>query len=136
MAVISVRCMVRKLRNKAILQKERIILLHTALFSLYFIVYAIDLIAENVMGASPEDSSRYCKALIVEIASLMSLSILNMSIYVLITYMSVQFCKPLNGQWQKFLLGYLEKSLNTYLREQCTNSTDQERAKRFHDVAV
>ena len=33
-AVIKVRCMVSKLRSKAILQKERLILIHTILFSL------------------------------------------------------------------------------------------------------
>ena len=50
--------------------------------------------------------------------------------------MSVQFSKPLNGQWQHFLLGYREKSLEAHLREQYTTSTDQEKAKRFHDAAV
>ena len=40
-AVIKVRCMVSQLRNKAILQKEKIILLHTVLFSLYFTAFTI-----------------------------------------------------------------------------------------------
>ena len=50
--------------------------------------------------------------------------------------MSVQFCKPINGQWQQFLLGYHEKSLNTFLREQSVKDTDQEKARRFHEAAV
>ena len=37
-AVIKVRCMFRKLRNKVILQKETVILIHTVLFSLYFLL--------------------------------------------------------------------------------------------------
>ena len=49
--------------------------------------------------------------------------------------MSVQFCQPLNGQWQQFLLGYREKSLKAHLRERYM-STDQEKARRFHDEAV
>ena len=40
-AVIKVRCMVSKLRCKAILQKERLILIHTILFSLITIFYAL-----------------------------------------------------------------------------------------------
>lgn len=39
-AVIKVRCMVSRLRNKAILQKEKMILLHTTvLFGLYFTLF-------------------------------------------------------------------------------------------------
>ena len=47
-AVIKVRCMVSQLRNKAILQKEKLILNHTILFSLYFTVYTSAAIAINV----------------------------------------------------------------------------------------
>ena len=47
-AVIKVRCMVSKLRNKAILQKEKLILLHTILFSLYIAVFTSAAIASNV----------------------------------------------------------------------------------------
>ena len=60
----------------------------------------------------------------------------NTCIFVLIMYMSVQFCKPIDGQWQQFLLGYREKSLNTYLREQSVMDTDQEKARRFHEAAI
>ena len=41
LAVIKVQCMVSKLRNKAIFQKEKVIMLHTVLFSLYFIFYTL-----------------------------------------------------------------------------------------------
>lgn len=37
--VIKVRCMVNRMRNKAIFQKEKLILVHTILFSLYFLLY-------------------------------------------------------------------------------------------------
>ena len=50
--------------------------------------------------------------------------------------MSVQFCKPLDGKWQQFLLGYREKSLEAHLREQAGMVTDQEKARRFHDAAI
>ena len=41
LAVIKVQCMVSKLRNKAIFQKEKVIMLHTVLFSLYFIFFTL-----------------------------------------------------------------------------------------------
>ena len=45
MAVIKVRCMVSQLRNKAIFQKEKVILLHTILFTLFVLIYTAERIA-------------------------------------------------------------------------------------------
>ena len=38
-AVIRVRCMAQKLHNKAILQKEKVIMIHTVLFSLCICIF-------------------------------------------------------------------------------------------------
>ena len=48
LAVIKVQCMVSKLRNKAIFQKEKVIMLHTVLFSLYFIFFTLSTVFYNV----------------------------------------------------------------------------------------
>ena len=48
LAVIKVQCMVSKLRNKAIFQKEKVIMLHTVLFSLYFIFFTLCTVFYNV----------------------------------------------------------------------------------------
>ena len=48
MAVIKVRCMASQLRNKAIFQKEKLILLHTILFTLFVTIYTAGLISKNV----------------------------------------------------------------------------------------
>ena len=53
-AVIKVRCMVSQLRNKSFLQKEKLILLHTILFSLYVTVFTSALIASH-LTVSGED---------------------------------------------------------------------------------
>ena len=50
LAVIKVQCMVRKLRNKAIFQKEKVIMLHTVLFSLYFIFYTLQIVFYNKLA--------------------------------------------------------------------------------------
>lgn len=65
----------------------------------------------------------------------LGLSIVNSFIFVLITYMSAQFCKPLDGEWQQFLMGYREKSLDAYLKERC-ESTEEEKARKFHEEAI
>ena len=57
MAVIKVRCMVSQLHNKAILQKEKVILLHTILFTLFVLIYTVETFAKNV-EASAEDPQR------------------------------------------------------------------------------
>lgn len=122
-AVLKVRCMVGKLRNKAIFEKERLIMLHTVLFSLYFLVYAtVNIVSDQKITST--DYTRQCKQLYLQISAFILISILNMCIFTLITYMSVQFCKPLDGQWQQFLLGYREKSLDTFLKEKSRTSTD------------
>ena len=97
-AVIKVRCMVSKLRRKAILQKERLNLIHTILFSLltiFYVLYFVDLKTKN----SAQRYSTYCKGLIGQTGFDMSLDVINIAIFVLIAYMSVQFGKPLEGQW-------------------------------------
>ena len=53
-AVIKIRCMVSQLRNKSFLQKEKLILLHTILFSLYVTVFTSALIASH-LTVSGED---------------------------------------------------------------------------------
>ena len=53
-AVIKVRCMVSQLRNKAIFQKEKIIILHTVLFSLYIGLLAVARIAIIVQNSTEE----------------------------------------------------------------------------------
>lgn len=65
----------------------------------------------------------------------MGSEIINICIAILITFMSIQFCKPLDGQWQQFLLGYRAKSLTAYLRERYA-STDEEKAKRRQISAI
>lgn len=56
------------------------------------------------------------------------------AILVLYAYMTVQFCNPLDGKWQQFLVGYREKSLDAYL---CRASRDEkERARRYHEASV
>ena len=94
-SVIKVRFMVRKLSNKAIFQKEKVILLHTIIFSLFSIFYITEMTTVFAEEQSSEDVSKQCK----EIITALSADICNGCIFVLITYMSGQFCKPLDGQW-------------------------------------
>lgn len=136
--VIKLRCMVSKLRNKAIFQKEKVILFHTVLFSLYFVFIASEQIAYKWSASVGISTSTVCKAGTVDVSSSICVSLTNSCIFILITFMSVQFCKPLAEQWQHFLLGYSDKSLDIYLREQYGGGarTDQEKAERFHKAAV
>ena len=97
-AVIKVRCMVSKLRSKAILQKERLILIHTILFSLTTIFYALSSVALKTEN-SAQSYSAYCKSFIVQTGFYMCLDVTNTAIFMLIAYMSVRFSKPLEGQW-------------------------------------
>ena len=53
-AVIKVLCMVSQLQSKAIFQKEKLIVLHTIIFSLYVIFIASSTIALDV-NVSTED---------------------------------------------------------------------------------
>ena len=66
-AMIKVRYMASKLRNKAILQKEKIILLHTILFTLYFTMNASNIIAYDVTR-STDNFQRNCRASITLIS--------------------------------------------------------------------
>ena len=95
-SVIKVRLTVRKMSNKAIFQKEKVILLHTIVFSLFFI---FDITQETTINAaqSSEDVSKKCKETITGLSADICYGISNGCIFVLITYMSVQFCKPLGG---------------------------------------
>lgn len=99
-AVARVRCMVKKLRNKAIFQKEKLILVHAVLFTLYFIfqtiAWASVSFAVNMKGSMPT----ICKEAVTGLLSDIGLSVINSCVFILITYMSVQFCRPLDGQWQ------------------------------------
>ena len=98
-SVIMVHLTVRKLSNKAIFQKEKVILLHTIIFSLLSIFYITEMTMVNAEQHSDEDVSKECKKTITTLSAVICYEISNSCIFVLITYMSVQFCKPLDGQW-------------------------------------
>ena len=38
-------------------------------------------------------------------------------VFILVTYMSGQFSKPIGSNWQQFLLGYRDKSLDAFLNQ-------------------
>ena len=46
-SVIMVRCTVRKMSNRALFQKEKVILLHTIIFSLFSIFYITEVTMFN-----------------------------------------------------------------------------------------
>ena len=98
-SVIMVQLTVRKLSYEAIFQKEKVILLHTIIFSLFAIFYITEAIIFNIIEQSSEDVSKDCKDIITALSADICSLISNGSIFVLVIYMSVQFCKPLDGQW-------------------------------------
>ena len=55
-SVIRVRCTVHKMSNKAIFQKEKVILLHTIIFSLFSIFYITELAMYNAEQYSEDVS--------------------------------------------------------------------------------
>ena len=73
-------------------------MLHTVLFSLFLVFYSVAVIGTRLENEKKKISTQ-CKGLIIDYSTGICLQILNSAIYVLICYISVQFCKPLDGQW-------------------------------------
>ena len=116
-AVVCVHCVVSKLRSSAsVFEKERLIKIHALLYSLQFLFY----LAFTVSSASSrraESNEQYCKDLIWIITSGGLYNIIASIVFILVTYMSVQFSKPIGSDWQQFLLGYRDKSLDAFLNQ-------------------
>lgn len=86
-AVIKVRCMVRMLQSKEIFQKEKIILLHTVIFSLYVLSYIIETV--TYPREHSDNTQAECKRYTADISLDICASLLNICIFALITHMSV-----------------------------------------------
>lgn len=67
------------------------------LLSLYIIAFFAELTAKKEEDSSNKGIQRQCRAILTGLGFSISLTIFNCCIFTLIIFMSIQFCKPLDG---------------------------------------
>ena len=115
--------------------RERLILVHTIIFVLYGLVFAITLSLEGAYFRSDHYSLQGCRLNLSGNYFFWLSQVSNTAQTVLYTYMSIMFSKPLTGYWESFLLSYRQKSLSQTILEKI-EPTKEDKARRYHEAAV
>lgn len=98
-AIMLLRRVMNRLGNRTVFSKELLIVVHAFLFGGSTCCYIMNRIADKYFAQS-EELPEACKWIVTMFAFSALEQWFNSAILILLTYMSIQFMKPLEGQWQ------------------------------------
>lgn len=105
-SLLFLRCRFTGERSRKAFASEKIIVVHSAIFLSFVIIYTNDLVFHSYWFSSPKESIQYCHFYLSSwYFSLLGRAV-NIASLVLFIKMSVMFSRPLSGYWREFLLSY------------------------------
>jgi magnesium-transporting ATPase (P-type) len=134
-SILSIRRKFRSSRARGFYAREKIVVVHFAIFFSYLILYVVFIILFSNWLRSTEGSMDYCRFLYAEWYFNLFEIIANILTLTLFVKMSVDFSRPLNGYWKEFLLSYRKQSLGEAIQARA-GLTVEEKAKRLHEATV